>query len=260
MKIHKGMVIGFCLAAAMISCASSSQAWQPVDEAVGHNDFAGGVDALTRGQEAKKPIYTKNNAVSLYLDKGLIEHYSGNYAASSESLREADRLIREAETKSVTQNAASFIANDNTKDYPGEDYENIYLNVFNALNYYHQGKLEDALVEIRVLTESSGKLGMLADKYQADNGKLTEALGPVSKAASGVSGVDYSAPVDFADSALAHYLSALFYRGQGKSDDARIEFDKIAQAYAASKSVYKNPLPGSIEDERVIPEGKVTRV
>jgi hypothetical protein len=61
------------------------------------------------------------------LDKGLLEHYVGNYRDSSQDLENAERLIQDTFTKSVTAGIASYIANDNTKEYPGEDYEDIYL-------------------------------------------------------------------------------------------------------------------------------------
>ena len=156
----------------------------------------------------------------------------------------------------MTQNAASFIANDNTKDYAGEDYEDIYLNVFNALNYYHAGKIDDALVEIRILTESSGKLAQLESKYQGSGGKFAEALAPVRKIIADVPAIEPNVSVNFADSALARYMSALFYRGQGKEDDARIEFERIAGAYAASPTIYQGQPPASIPDELAVPAGK----
>ena len=128
------------------------------------DDFEGGVEALRAAQEAQKPLYPESNAISLRLDKGLLEHYAGNHEESPEDLMEAERLMEEAFTKSVTEAMASYIANDNTKEYPGEDYKDIYLSVFNALNFYYLGNVEDALVEIRKLTHSSGKLNMLSQK------------------------------------------------------------------------------------------------
>jgi hypothetical protein len=246
---------GIALAAALASCASKPDALKPVDAEVTKNDFQSGVETITRIQARRRPAYREGSSVQLYLDKGMLEHYAGDYAQSSQSLGEAGRLIQEAETRSITQNIASFIANDNTKDYEGEDYEDIYLNIFNALNYYHAGKIDDALVEIRILTESSGKLAQLEAKYQGNEDKFAEALEPVSKITA-VPAIKMEETVPFTDSALARYMSALFYRGQGKEDDARIEYERITAAYTTSPAIYHGAPPSSLSGELDIPAGK----
>jgi len=255
MKTNLFALLGAGMVFFLASCATSSNAWKKIDTAVEAGNYPAGVAEIAAGQEGKKPIYKEDNVVSLYLDKGLIEHYAGNYADSAQSFGQADRVIQEAQTKSVTAEVASFIANDNTKEYAGEDYEDIYLNVFNALNYYHEGKLEDALVEIRNLTDSSGKLSLLKAKYAKDGEKLKEALDPVAKLGLPLPGLDFAAQMDYSDSALAHYISALFFRAAGKDDDARIELDAIAAAFAGSSSVYRTSVPASIAEEKNVQAG-----
>jgi hypothetical protein len=49
----------------------------------------------------------------------------------------------------------------------------------------------------------------------------------------------------------------LFFRADGKDDDARIDFQQLKVAFANSPSVYAYPLPASIDEELSIPEGKV---
>jgi hypothetical protein len=39
-------------------------------------------------------------------------------------------------------------------------------------------------------------------------------------------------PVDFSNSALARYLSALFYLSDGNTDGARIEFEQLQAAFS----------------------------
>ncbi len=149
----------------LLSCATSPEAYKNIDFSVNENNFEAAVGEIKAGQEKQIPIYPSRNAIMLFLDKGLLEFYAGNYEASSQDLQEAERLIEEAYTKSISANFLSYIVNDNTKEYPGEDFEDIYINVFNALNYYKKGDIEGALVEIRKLTLSNGKLDMLARKY-----------------------------------------------------------------------------------------------
>jgi len=247
-----------CLVFLLFSCATKPEAYRDIDHAVDKNEFETAVEALKTGQEGRRPIYPEKNAISLYLDKGLLEHYAGNYANSSQDLQEAERLIQEAFTKSITADLASYIANDNTKEYPGEDFEDIYINVFNALNYYNRGNIDGALVEIRKLTTSSGKLDMLSRKYE------NARRGAGSGAAETLRGFGLSTndamptgkPVDFSNSALARYLSALFYLSDGNTDGARIEFEQLRAAFAANKKVYYHPIPKSATDIQTVPPGK----
>ena len=60
----------------------------------------------------------------------------------------------------------------------------------------------------------------------------------------------------FTNSALARYLGMLFYRGNGKPDDARIDRDQIRLAFANNPSVYSFPPPRSLDDELPVPDGK----
>jgi len=242
----------------LLSCASASGVYENIDNAVYQNNFERGIAEIIIGQEKKRPIYPGKNAIALFLDKGLLEHYAGNYSSSSRDLENAERLIQEAFTKSITAGIASYITNDNLKEYPGEDYEDIYLNVFNALNYYHNYNIEEAMVEIRKITMSNGKLDLLSKKYE-EGSELAKQHMVVT-----LHNIDFpdipelptGEPVMFSDSVLARYLSALFYQGQGKTDDARIEFDQFNAAFTGNPKIYYHPIPKSAEDAQNIPEGK----
>jgi uncharacterized protein len=246
------------LALLFLSCASASKVYINIDNAVYHNDFERGIAEIIIGQEKNRPIYPENNAVSLFLDKGLLEHYAGNYSSSSRDLENAERLIQEAFTKSITAGIASYIANDNTKEYPGEDYEDIYLNVFNALNYYHNNNPEEAMVEIRKITMPSGKLDMLSGKYEEGNKFAAQHLLETLHSIGFMANLELprGEPATFSDSALARYLSALFYQGQGKEDDARIEFNRLYAAFADNPKIYYHPIPKSVEAAQTVPQGK----
>ena len=247
-----------CVGILFFSCATKPEVYGGIDQAVDKNEFAAAVEALKKGQEGKKPIYPEKNAVSLRLDKGLLEHYAGNYAESSQDLQEAERLIQEAFTKSVTQEFTSYIANDNTKEYPGEDYEDIYLNIFNALNYYNKGDVDGAMVEIRKITLSSGKLDMLSRKYEEGQKSAGDgAMAALKKLGFNINpDLPQGDPMQFSDSALARYLGALFYQAQGNADSARIEFARIPTAFSSNPKVYKNPIPAVVAGVQNIPQGQ----
>jgi hypothetical protein len=242
--------------AVLFACASSPKgdAWKDIDAESSSGGYAAALAAIDKAQAAKKPLYNEKNQISLELDKGLLEHYAGDAAASSADLEKAEGLIEEAFTKSVSQDVASYIANDNTKEYGGEEYEDIYLNVFNALNKYAQGDVENAAVEVRRIT---GKLVALQDKYgtevvekegTSDTGATVGAVAltaflnvglNTAAQAAGLPGLIIpipadlfvtKAPVRFIDSALARYISAIIYRAVGSLDSAKQDLDGIKAA------------------------------
>jgi hypothetical protein len=244
------------LAPLAVSCATKSTEYSEMDSAVDQTEFNAAVDQLERGQRRKRPIYTEGNSISLFMDKGLLEHYAGNWQDSSDDLQNAERMIDEAYTKSITQGFFSYIANDNTRDYPGEDFENIYINIFNSLNYYNRGNMESALVEIRKLTTTSGKLDMLARRYEYTDPESGKSLTDMVQNETGISQMPETRTTSFSNSALARYLSALFYQGSGNTDAARIEFDQVQRAFNTNDTIYKFPVPQAVQQARTVPQGK----
>ena len=242
----------------MISCATRPDLYKDMELAVSRDDYEGGIAAIKAGQEAKKPVYPESNAISLRLDKGLLEHYAGNYYESAQDLTEAERLMEEAYTKSISEAAASYIVNDNTREYPGEDYEDIYISVFNALNYYHMGDIGGALVEIRKLTHSGGKLDTLSLKYEnARKSAGTWLLEQLEKLGFTLNeALPQGETVNFTDSALARYLSVLFYLAERNYDSARIEHEMLLETFSGSPKIYYHSPPGFIPEMRNIPQGK----
>ena len=230
-----------------LSCATSPNAYFQIDEGVRAGAYESALTSIEKETgKARKYIYNKKTDILLYLDRGMVKHYAGLYKESSEDLQTAEILIEEAFTKSITEAIGSFLLNDYTKEYPGEDYEDLYINVFNSLNYYHRNDLEGALVEIRRLNE---KLNYLADRYERAKKRATESGNNIDT---------NQLPMEasrFSNSALARYLGILFFRGTGRPDDARIDYEELQRAYSLAPDVYTHPPPSSLEDELSIPEG-----
>jgi hypothetical protein len=228
------------------SCASGN----PHREAETHaqrGDYQRSLELIERD---KTSLYRDKDAVLYFLDAGVLNHYLAEYRRSTELLQEGERAIEAAYTKSITMEIGTYLLNDTVQEYPGEDYEDIYSNAFNALNYYHGEDLEDAMVEIRRM---NNKLAFLASKYGVivDNmqkAALSEGTEIPPDPAAG--------QTTFTNSALARYLGMLFYRGNGNPDDARIDRDQIRLAFANNPSVYPYPPPRSLEEELSVPPGK----
>ena len=244
------------LVSSILSCSISSSAYKDIDHAIDKDNFPEAVEVIVKKQKANNAMYSQKNAIMLFLDKGMLEHYAGNYAASSADLQNAERLIEEAYTKSITEGFLSYIVNDNVKEYPGEDFENIYINIFNALNYYNRNNIEGALVEIRKLSNTNGKLDMLSRKYNYKDPKTGSSLNDIVNNETGISDLPPAKPVNFSNSALARYLGALFYQADGNIDSARIEFDQVYRAYSSQNNIYGGNVPKAVGDARNVPAGK----
>lgn len=192
-------------------------------------------------------LYSKKDKVLSDLDKGLVSHYAKEFNRSNDSLSSAEKLIFKNFTKSISQSISSFMINDLVIDYAGETYEDIYANLFMALNYIHLGKTEDAFVEIR---RFDNKLKSVSAQYsdlivQANNQNLKNGSKTVE-----------NPKVEFHNSALARYLSLILYRSIGKMDSARIDKRYLENAFALQPKLYNFSVPSCVEEEFSVPEGK----
>jgi len=228
-----------------ISACATTDPYVPVDNLVEQENFAKSAELL---EEKRKTIYREKDSVLYFLDKGMLTRYNGDYKESSSLLQQGERAIEENFAVSISQEVGTYILNDTTREYDGEDYEDIYLNLFNALNYYHQGDMEGALVEIRRMTNKlrnlSVKYGTIMTNMQKKALENNTEIPP-----------NPEAPVKFNNSALARYMGMLFYRGIGNMDSARIDQNQLRVAMADAPQIYTNPVPSSIQNELSIPGG-----
>jgi hypothetical protein len=100
----------------------------------------------------------------LYLmDLGLTLHAQGKFVESNQFFEKADRIAEIKDYTSLSKEFSSFVINDNIKDYKGEDFEKVLINVYKALNYAALGSHEEALVEARVVNR---KLHLMINEGQ----------------------------------------------------------------------------------------------
>jgi len=200
-----------------------------IDEKLRAHDFDA---ALSQVRSAKNRSYTQKDKVLYYLDIGMLNHFGGHWEESNDVLSDAEEAIESAYTRSVSRATASVMLNDNTLEYVGEDYEDVYLNIFKALNYVKLGEFDEAMVEVRRI---SHKLDLLEDRHarMADGYNRSEHRGKRFRQGHN----------RFYDSALARYISMLLYRADGLWDDARIDLDKIREVWHRSRNVYSFRMP-----------------
>ena len=258
--MSKTALFGLVLLAAMFlaACRTAPSVFNDIDNSVHRGDFRAAIDMITEAQEdPRNPLFPIDNAISLFLDLGMLHHFAGDFQESSRRLLEAERLIDDAFTRSITEGFLTWIANDNAREYPGEDFEDIYISIFNALNFFHMGNLDAAMVEIRKLTLPNGKLNILARRHEDARAGFADSVMEVLDAV-GLSlndALPQGDPVRFYNSALARYLSILFYLASGNADSARIEYEQLHAAFASNPRVFNHPMPSSAGAAREVPTG-----
>jgi len=216
------------------ACNSTrNNAFVPVDKSVAAHDYQTAINLLSDPSAGDSFYRADKDLVLQYLDVGMLYHILGNSKASTKNFDEAERLIDEYFTKSITNAALTFIVNDYMSEYAGEDYENIYLNVFKAIDYARLNDFDGVFPEMKRM---NGKLLLLKDKYQSlADGYNSSKDTSDNKVAPG--------SAEFHDSALAHYLSAIVYRGDGRPDDADLELRKLDDVFRTSPKTFAFPKP-----------------
>ncbi len=190
----------------------------------------------------RESIIARQGSLIMDMDAGLLSRLDGQYELSNELLSSSERKIQKAYTESITANIASFIVNDNTRDYQGEAYEDIYINVFKALNYLHLGQEESALVE---LNRSLEKQSLLKQRYEMQAKKVANYAD--ENAIEHSAATTYSTA--FSSSALANYLSMVVARGLGEDTLFWYSHSQIERSFQTQPTLYPFALPASIEDE-----------
>lgn len=247
-KFLHPLVLAIALPFALASCASSPRIYSQIDSQVQAGSHEQALASLNSRRGTRGSVYrSARNDILFYLDRGMIKHFAGMYMESFNDLHNAERLIEEAFTRSLTQDIGALLLNDTVRDYQGENYEDLYINVFNALNFHAMGNIEAALVEIRRMNE---KLVVFADRYERVARRMLDSnqnidTGHIPMEAS-----------RFSNSALSRYLGMLFYRAIGNMDSARIDYQELIRAFALAPEVYTHPIPSSVHDELAIPAGQ----
>lgn len=215
-----------------LSCASTKSSktqFAGINNKLISHDYAGAINQI---ESAKGRFYKEKEKALYYVDAGMLHHYNGNFKQSNVLLSKAENAFDELYTKSLTRGAASMLLNDNVLEYSGEDYEDVYLNVFKALNYVELDKFDDAFVEIRRINE---KLSLLEQKHKKMAKQYNSSKDKKKNFAAGKN--------KFHNSALGRYLSMLLYRAEGKMDDARIDKEKIDEAWQLQSHIYNFSKP-----------------
>src|SRR4030065_1308906 len=152
-------------------------------------------------QDIEKQSKSKNGLVLYLLDKGMVLRMKREFAGSNQALEAAKAEMERLYAASVSENALSFIVNDATVSYAGDDYEQVLVHLYMALNYLELGQPDDARVEA---LQVDIKLREIGEKI------------PESK---------------FTAEALSRYLTGMIYEELGEWSDAMIAYRNAYEAY-----------------------------
>ncbi len=161
-----------------------------------------------------KSLYGNENKLLYFMDLGLLYHYAGKYDSSIEALSQAVRIHDDLFAKSVTNEAAAFITNDNSRPYRGRSHEIVFLHQILAFDYLALSKYDDALVEAR-------QAQLFLDEVKRKAGKGSK---------------------EYVDDGMYRYLTAIIYQAARQKDDAAISMYQAVKAYRQGSV----PMPPSV--------------
>lgn len=165
--------------------------------------------------EARRP--PKRDRVLYLLNKAMLLRMNGRYRDSNQAFEQAKRLITELSALSLREQSESFIINDATRSYVGDEYEQVLLHLYEALNYIALGDLDDARVE-------AGQVDLKLRAFHERN-----------------PGAHYT------EDAFARYLNGMIYEELGETSDALIAYRKAYQAYLGYRQRYQVDVPAPLK-------------
>ena len=135
----------FLVLASLLGCGISRELTATVDELNAKGEYT---QARVYVEEHAKD-YGKRNRLLYQLDRGMLAFSAGEFREAIQAFEEAELIMDELYTISLSQEATTFLINDNTAPYRGEDFESVMVNLFLALSYANLSQIEEALVEAR---------------------------------------------------------------------------------------------------------------
>jgi hypothetical protein len=183
--------------------------------------YSGDLSAADNILEGCKGISEKD-LLLCYMENGLILHYMGAHEESTEVLLKASQLIKRQEQISITEQSSSVLINDRVSTYKGEYSERLWIHTYLMINFLLQYKYESALVEAKQALE-------VYDKY----------------------------PGSLAGDHFTRALIALCFENMKLPDDARIEYERLAEEMGGEEIAPEPIMPGKGELILFIGQGRV---
>ncbi len=198
---------------AVSGCATYSDSFSAIHRSLADQQY----DAALKNIE--KQSGSKTDRALYLLNKGMVLRMNGDFSGSNEALEAAKAEMERLYAASVSENALSFLVNDATVSYGGEDYEQVLVHLYMALNYLELKKPQDARVE-----------AMQVDSKLREIGEH-------------VSGNKY------AEDPFSRYLTGLIYEDDGEWSDAMISYRQAYEGYKKYGPTFGMSMPDALKSD-----------
>jgi hypothetical protein len=173
------------------ACASFSYQNNAGHSLMDQHRFAEAAQAFS--EKSKTP---GQNQLLYLMDAGVAYFDAHEYESAIQQLLEAEKIAEIKDYTSLSEEAGSLATSDAIKQYRGEDFEKVLINVYLALSYAALEKWEDAQVEAR-------KINLILYRM-IHEGKR-----------------------NYEESPFARYLSGMIWEAAGEWDDAYVDFQYV---------------------------------
>ena len=173
---------------------------------------------------AKDAHYGSGNYVLYHLDRALILQLTGDFSSSTASLEKAKARDEELYTRSLTNEASTWVLNDNMAPYRAPAYERVLMNVFQAFNYLQMKDLNEALVEARDL---DSRFPVVPEAYARDKRR-------------------------FEDNGFARLLCGILYEAAGTGEDLNDALISYKQALVVYDTYYDGKYVPQVLQENLV--------
>jgi len=194
-------------------CATFSDSMSPIERDLAAQRYDDALAVL------EKQSHSERDHVLYLLNKGMIQQIRGDYAASNDAFEAAKKLMRELYATSVSEQTLTFVINDATRSYVGEEYEQVLLNVYKAINYLELGTPDEARVEA---LQAELKMREFAENLKSSS---------------------------YSDDAFGRYMAGMIYEQLGEWSDALISYRKAYEAYKRQKVYARVPVPPFLQQD-----------
>jgi len=173
---------------------------------------------------------TKDKDILYYLEKGELLTLDSNYPGGKEAWLKADEFVRvwedsvRSDPSKVIGDIGSFLVNDKTRRYDGQDYEKVMLSTNLTLSHIMQGNYDLARIEMKKTYEREklieGFREKEYDKLQDDAKKqqvTTDVKQMKDYPMAELDTPEVSALKNGFQNAFAHYLAGYFFEVTGES-------------------------------------------
>lgn len=160
----------------------------------------------------------QKNRLLYLLEKASILERMGDSKKSRALLIEADKVVDELYTLSLSKEATTYLLNEAAQAYGGEDYEKVAIHTMMAMSFLNTKEIASARVEARRI-----------------NTRLNEINSAYTKANT------------YREDAFGRYLAGMIYESRGEWDSAIIDYQKALNEYQATyQKEFKTPPPKSL--------------